>query len=90
MALGGAEIAVRTRGGSAFSTCHWKIKTLVEKQTELIAEHDSPDNFEGSVILEVRPAFRDEGHFAPLQGLTAIQAFGADNPTTQAWAISGA
>jgi hypothetical protein len=58
-------------------------QNFAEAQTELIAEHDAPDDFTGDVILEIRPAFRDEDHFAPLQRLTAVQAFGANNPTTQ-------
>ena len=57
-------------------------QNFVERQTELIAEHDSDNNFGGDVILEVRPAFRDEDHFAPHTRLTGIQAFGNnDNPT---------
>ncbi len=58
-------------------------QNFVERQTELIAEHDAPEGFVGAVILEVRPAFRDEGHFAPLQQLTGIQAFGSHDNTTQ-------
>ena len=58
-------------------------QNFAERQTELIAEHDAPDDFVGDVILEVRPAFRDDDHFPPLQRLTAVQAFGANNPTTQ-------
>jgi hypothetical protein len=56
---------------------------FVERQNELIAEHDAPDDFVGDVILEVRPALRDEDHFAPLQRLTAVQAFGANDSPTQ-------
>jgi hypothetical protein len=58
-------------------------QNYAEAGTELIAEHDPPDDFGGEVILEIRPAFRDEDHLAPLQRLTALQAIGSNNPTTQ-------
>ena len=57
-------------------------QNFVVKQTELIAELEE-NVFEGDVILEVRPAFRDEDHDEPQVGLTAIRAFGDNKHATQ-------
>jgi hypothetical protein len=57
-------------------------QNYAEAGTELIAEHEDED-FGGEVILEIRPAFRDEDHLAPLQRLTALEAIGSNNTTTQ-------
>ena len=57
-------------------------QNFVVRQTELIAELEE-NVFEGDVILEVRPAFRDEDHDEPQVGLTAIRAFGDNKHATQ-------
>jgi hypothetical protein len=57
-------------------------QNFVVRQTELIAELEE-NVFVGDVILEVRPAFRDEDHDEPQVGLTAIRAFGDNKHATQ-------
>jgi hypothetical protein len=57
-------------------------QNFVVRQTELIAELEE-NVFVGDVILEVRPAFRDEDHDEPQVGLTAIRAYGDNKHATQ-------
>jgi len=52
-------------------------QNFVQRQTELIAAtDDDSDDFVGDIILQVRPAIRDQDYFPPDNAVTAIQGTG--------------
>ena len=52
-------------------------QNFVKRQTALIAAtDDDSDDFVGDIILQVRPAIRDQDYFPPDHAVTAIQGTG--------------